>query len=209
MAQTDDSDQSNRVDASLGDALIIGMTGGNSHDIDELGIPFQTEVGLSVGDLGLTLADDTASIEDSFPSLPPFPVFRPRASGLEIAALVGFGVYLAKKLSDPTIDALGEQLYAKVVGPAVRKLWGKMRRGEIPARAVISRFDHWFDGSGVLVRVVIVSDRGADAPDIDVIPAALRQAAEWLQSNAVTHRVLTYEIIGGRIPATPRLSEPI
>jgi hypothetical protein len=44
---------------------------------------------------------------------------------------------------------------------------------------ITAQFDHWFDGSQVLVRVLIRCEKGAETPNADtLVTAALRGAAD-------------------------------
>jgi hypothetical protein len=190
-------------------ALVTCMVGGKSWDISEVGTPFHQDVVPALERLGFTNENGPA-VEALYPDLPPFPPDRePRATFLIDGALIGLGFYLVKTLAEPTISGLGEQIYKQIVQPALDRLWSKMRNDK-SQRPVVVQLDHWFDGSKVLVRVVVRCAKDDPAPDLDVVVrSALRSAAQWLQGNPVTHRVLSYEVQDGQIPSVPKLTERI
>ncbi|MEV5961856.1 hypothetical protein AB0L70_08830 [Kribbella sp. NPDC051952] len=199
------SDSELAVDGSM----VVGIIGGKLHDFREVGLPFQQEVIPALEGLGIT-NEDGGTVEARYPDAPPFPPQQgPKATILIEGALIGLGLYLVKKLVEPTIEGLGKQIYEQIVQPALERLWSRMRQQKGVQRPVTAQFDHWFDGSKVLVRVLIRCDQNAETPNAAVVTAALHSAAEWLQHNPVTHRVLTYEVADGKLPSKPKLSEPI
>lgn len=198
-------------DSSLaGDgALVVGIIGGKLDDFQAVGLPFQQDVIPGLERMGIT-NESGGTVVARYPDLPPFPPPRgPQNTILIEGALIGLGLYLMKKLTEPTIEGLGKQIYEQLVQPALDRTWSRMRERKERQRPVTAQFDHWFDGSKVLVRVLIRSDENAETPDAAVITAALRGACEWLQRNPVTHRVLTYDVEDGEVPSSPRLTEPI
>jgi hypothetical protein len=126
--------------------------------------------------------------------------------------LIGFGIYLASKIGEDIVGDIVHDIYERIVKGNLKKLWQKIRGDDHPPRQMMATFDHWFDGSGVLVRVVVYLPTEA-APYEDAtttaVAAALRQAVVYLREQPVTHRVLTYEVHDGHVDPQPMLSEPI
>ena len=189
-------------------AMAVGGIGGTSHDIQELGIPFQSDIGRALEEIGISL-EGTDTIEREFPNLPAFPPQSGPQAGISDGAVIYVGIFISNALANLIIEEFAKEFFSKKVQPAFENLWGKILRKEIPDRTVTARFDQWFDGSGVLVRVVSHCPKGGGPPDTALVSASHRRAVEWLRRNPVTHRVLTYEITHGEIPAAPELSEPI
>lgn len=112
-------------------------------------------------------------------------------------------------MSDKAVDEILSKVYADRVQPALQRLGARLRsHGMRSDELVLTRFDHWFDGSKVLVRICIYTKAPGTA-DSAVVAQVLRLAVNWLKSHPVTHRVLTYEVREGNIPAAPLLSEPV
>lgn len=175
----------------------------------EVGLPFQRDVIGALEDLGI-VNESTSTVELAYPDLPPFPPSTgPLATvGLE-TLIIGFGLYLATKVSDKAVDELLSEVYADRVQPALQRLRARLRSHRIQSgERVLTRFDHWFDGSKVLVRICIYTE-APETADSEVVAQILRMTVTWLSSHPVTHRVLTYKVCDGNIPAQPLLSEPV
>jgi hypothetical protein len=192
---------------SADNALSISILAGKVSEQRELGLPFQQDVIHGMEDLGI-VNEDTGTVERTYPDLPPFPpqVGPTNTIGLD-ALLIGVGIYVAKKLADKTVDGVATKIYERIVQPAFDRLWQKVRKDK-GSPPIIAQFDHWFDGSKVLVRVLVHCDPDGEAPDATVVPAALRNAVAWLRDNPPTHRTLTFSIENGKVPSKPDLSDP-
>lgn len=190
-------------------AMVTSILRGKVSDQRKFGLPFQMEVVGSVEALGIP-NQDTDTVARAYPDLPPFPppVGPTAVFGLD-DLLIGIGLFVAAKLTDKAIDAIGTAVYERIVQPAFDRLWDKFSKRNGAQPPIVARFDHWFDGSKVLVRVLVRSDERDGTPDATLVPAALRRAAEWLRGNPITHRVLTYTVENGELSSQPDLSEPI
>ena len=175
---------------------------------EDFGLPFQREVIGALEELGIT-NESTDNVMSAYPDLPPFqPDVPPVAAfGLE-ALVVGFGIYLVTKISDKAVDELLSKVYTDRVKPALLKLGARLRSRQVTGDVVLARFDHWFDGSKVLVRVCVYT-KTPETADTAIVAETLRSAVNWLRTHPVTHRVLTYEVRDGRVPSEPFLSEPV
>jgi len=195
---------------SLEGALIVGVLGGRVSLQKSLGLPFERDVIGAMGQLDIA-SESTAAVERAYPRLPPFPRDQRPTNLLGFDDLiVGFGLYLVVKLTDAVIADVATQVYQERVQPAVEKLWASMRRrGQDPRQGCTAVFDHWFDGSQVLVRVVVHFKATDKLMDTQVVEKALRHAALWIQQHPVTHRVLTFEVRNGDLIPEPELSEPV
>ncbi len=157
--------------------------------------------------------EDVETTQRRFPELPPFlPDVPPQASIGGEDLLIGFGLYLASKIGEDIVGDIVHDVYEWIVKANLKKLWEKIRHEGRPPRRMTATFDHWFDGSGVLVRVVV--HMGSEiSPAYDstttAVAAALRHAVIYLHRHPSTHRVLTYNVQDGHVDAQPMLSEPI
>lgn len=187
------------------------MLGGRSSYVRELGLPFLTDVVGGIEAIGFA-DEDVETTQKRFPELPPFPPdVRPQADITGAALLIGFGLYMASTISNAIVSAIGHDIYEQIVKPNLKKLVERARNEGRPSRT-IATFDHWFDGSGVLVRVIV--DLGAENDPAEdqtttAVAAALRLAVTYLGSHPITHRVLTYSVNAGHVDPRPMLSEPI
>lgn len=196
-----------RSDPAEGKTLSVSVVGGQVSMWEDFGLPFQRDVIGALEELGIT-NESTDAVMSAYPDLPPFQPMAPVATfGLE-ALVVGFGVYLATKISDKAVDELLSKVYIDRVKPALLKLGARLRSRQRTGGVVLARFDHWFDGSKVLVRVCVYTV-APETADPAVVAEALRSAVDWLRTHPVTHRVLTYEVRDGQIPSEPLLSEPV
>lgn len=200
---------SERLDLGGEGTLSVSILGGRISLQKEIGLPFQRDVISALEGLGI-VNESTNAVELAYPDLPPFPPSTTPVATLGLETLiVGFGVYLATRLSDKAVDELLSKVYADRVQPALHRLGARLRsRGVQSDEAVLTRFDHWFDGSKVLVRICVYT-KAPETADSAVVAQVLRLAVSWLNSHPLTHRVLTYEVREGNIPAEPSLSEPV
>lgn len=189
--------------------LMVGVLGGRLTFQEELGLPFAKEVAASLGDLGIENVTTTV-VENRYPRLPRFePDVPPVASlGLE-DLIIGFGMYVAGALSDATAGRLVDHVYEACVQPALDNLKAKMRTLVNRPRTTRVLLDHWFDGSGVLVRMDFHVADGDEYPSGAIVRTVLLEAVRWITRNPTTHRVLTFEVKGGHVSLPPKLSEPI
>jgi hypothetical protein len=195
--------------SNLSGAMVIGSIGGRLSYMKELALPFQEEVIPKLEDLGLIEADPREA-KDSYPDS----IERGTGAGPQNAfgiddVLIGLAIYLGPKIADALIGDIVSEVYKSVVTPALNKLWGKIRKRKQPPQRISTTFDHWFDGSKVLIRVTFRSTALGPAPDHDLVRIALRDAAKRVQQGAVTHRVMTYEIVDGVLGSDPKFSEPV
>jgi hypothetical protein len=193
-------------------SAVVCIVGGRLPYLETLGLPFVTDVIGGIEAIGIP-NEDTRSAQRRFPELPPTPPEVGPTAGIgDPDLLIGFGLYLASKISDGIIDDLTHDVYERIVRESLKKVWQKIRpKRDVPS-GMTARFDHWFDGSGVLVRVVVHLDpRMSTVEDstASAVTAALRQAVIYLSRNPVTHRVLTYHVHEGRVDPRPVLTEPI
>lgn len=197
-----------RTGSAEGQALSVSVVGGRLSMWEDFGLPFQREVIGALEELGIT-NESTDNVMSAYPDLPPFqPDVPPVAAfGLE-ALVVGFGIYLVTKISDKAVDELLSKVYTDRVKPALLKLGARLRSRQVTGDVVLARFDHWFDGSKVLVRVCVYT-KTPETADTAIVAETLRSAVNWLRTHPVTHRVLTYEVRDGRVPSEPFLSEPV
>ncbi len=78
------------------------------------------------------------------------------------------------------------------------------------ARSIVVVFDHWYDETGVLVRVEFTSRApGDEVPDLARVLEACDLAAAHVEEHGVTHRVMAYRVVDGRLDPAPRLAEPV
>jgi hypothetical protein len=192
-------------------SLIVCVLAGRLSYQKELGLPFLMEVVAEAEPIGFR-NEDVDTTQRQFPSLPPFPPdVLPQATIGGEDLLIGFGLYIASKIGEGIIGDLAHDIYERIVKASLRRLWEKHRQEGDPLQ-VTATFDHWFDGSGVLVRVVVHSGPTADTDGTlttSAVTAALHQAVAYLRTHPVTHRVMTYEVHDGRVGQLPTLSEPI
>jgi hypothetical protein len=173
------------------------------------GLPFQADLIRGLESLGF-VNETTAVVENRHPRLPKFPPDQPPRNAIGIDdLLIGFGIYLAVKISDTVIDEISGDIYDGIVRPRLSTFWKQLtatRRGQ----RLVASFDHWFEGSGVLVRVEFYTSSSTHVPpDVTHVAHALRLAAKYLADKGVTHRVLAFEVRNGRMNDEPRLSEPL
>ncbi|TWP32593.1 hypothetical protein [Leekyejoonella antrihumi] len=171
----------------------VSILGGRLSMQEEFGLPFQLDVIGALEDLGV-VNESTGAVRSAYPDVPPFPPSTPPVATLGLETLlIGFGLYLATKLSDKAVDEILSAVYADRVQPALRRLASRLRSHRVQAgEPILTRFDHWFDGSKVLVRVCVYT-AAPETADSQTVSEALRLAVNWLTSHEVTHRVLTYE----------------
>ena len=200
---------SERLDDGGQGALCVSILGGRISMQKEIGLPFQRDVIGALEELGIT-NESTIAVGSAYPDLPPFAPNTPPVATLGLESLIiGFGLYLATKASDKAVDELLSQVYTDRVQPALRRLGDRLRSHRAHSgEPMLTRFDHWFDGSKVLVRICIYTEAPETADSV-LVAEVLRLAVSWLNSHPVTHRVLTYEVREGKIPAEPLLSEPV
>ena len=192
---------SSSVDPGLGGRLTFQQ---------ELGLPFAQEVTSSLQQFGLP-NEDTATVERAYPKLPKFPADLPPTAALGLDDLVvGVGIYLAGALTDAAIGAVVAELFERRIQPAITALWDRAGLSSHRPRTTRVLLDHWFDGSGVLVRLEVISSADDEAaPTTEDLRACLKTAAEWISKEPPTHRVLTFKVVKGELQGSPRLSEPI
>lgn len=187
------------------------MLGGRSSYIEELGLPFSKDIVSGIEAIGVP-HEDRETTQRRFPEAPLPPDVPPQAGIGGEDLWIGFGLYLASKIAESIIGDIVHDVYERIVKPNLKKLWEKIRRDGHPPRRMTATFDHWFDGSGVLVRVLV--DMGSEmSPGEDstttAVAAALRHAVTYLRGHPITHRVLTYNVRDGHVDPQPTLSEPI
>jgi hypothetical protein len=190
-------------------AMSVSILGGRLSLQEEVGLPFQRDIIRALEEVGI-VNESTAAVESAYPRLPPFPPKTPPTATLGLdALLLGFGIYLGKEVSGKVVDELITAIYEDRVRPALAKLTLRLKAHDVPRdQTVVTTFDHWFDGSRVLVRIRIYTG-SPDTPNTEVVANILRDAVKWLSSHPVTHRVLTFEVRGGVFDREPHLSEPI
>jgi hypothetical protein len=191
-------------------SCVLGVVGGQLSHLKELGIPFEADLIADIEAIGFQ-GEDAAETRRQYPQVPPFPAERPYAAfGLD-DLLVGFGLYLASKITDKIISDIIHDVYEQIVKANLKKLWEKLRHEPRPPSQTIAMLDHWFDGSGVLVRVAVhlQPDTTNEDSTTNSVATALRQAVTYLHGHPITHRVLTYDVYDGHVEPQPRLSEPI
>ena len=190
----------------------MSVLGGRTSNVKELGLPFLRDVVGGIEAIGFP-NENAETTRQRFPELPPFPQDVPPQAGIGGQdLLVGFGLYLASKIGEDIIGNIVHDVYERIVKGGLKKLWEKIRREDRPPRRMTATFDHWFDGSGVLVRVVVhlrSETSPVEDPATAAVAAALRHAAVYLRGNQVTHRVLTYHVHDGHVDRLPMLSEPV
>jgi hypothetical protein len=194
----------------LGDRpMTVSVLGGRLTFQQDLGLPFAKDVVAALEEFGLA-NQDTATVESAYRDLPKFEPDLPPTAALGLDDLVvGLGIYLAGALTDATIGAVVDELYQRRIQPALARLWSRIRSSKHRPETTRVLLDHWFDGSGVLVRIEFSSSPGGSVPTSETVRSCLKQAAEWISRNPRTHRVLTFTADHGAIQADPRLSEPI
>lgn len=194
----------------LGDRpVMVGVLGGRLTFQEQLGLPFAQEVAAALAELGIT-NETTTVVENRYPRLPKFQHDVPPVAALGLEDLViGFGLYIAGVLSDATAGKVVDHVYEACVQPALDNLQAKMRTLVNRPRNTRVLMDHWFDGSAVLVRMDFHVAEGDEYPSEASVRTALLEAARWITRNPITHRVLTFEVKGGRVLMPPTLSEQI
>lgn len=188
--------------------LSTSILGGPLSAQVDFGLPFQREVVTDLEGLGFH-NESTDVVARTFPDAPPFAPDQEPVNTLGLDALaIGFGLFVATKLSEGAITQIGSDVYRTVVKPRVEALWARLR-GQNAALPVVATFDHWFDGSRVLVRVVFYA-RGADpVPDVELVQQALGIAERHIAAQDVVNRVLTFEVRDGVLSAEPQGSDPL
>lgn len=113
------------------------------------------------------------------------------------------------KLVDALIGELVGRIYDSRVRPALAVLRSKLgSTAPNSPRSSVAVFDHWFDSTGVLVRVR-VHEPAESADEIAEIVAACLHLALAQLARPITHRVITFEVKEGTIPTRPSVSQPI
>lgn len=195
--------------AVAGSALSVSILGGPVTFVREAGVPFQVAVIAGLSELGFT-NESSEVVQDSFVDLPPFPadVGPSNAFGVDDLA-IGFGIYLAAKLGDTLISEIGADIYGAKVRPVMARHWERLGRF-LGSKTLVATFDHWFDDPGVLVRVDFqVSDSHSLAPDLELVEVALQNASLYIKTHGLTHRLLSYQVIDGRLSTVPTLEWPL
>lgn len=186
-------------------SLYVSMLHGPTTYYRDAGIPFHREVVSVLGELDI-VEETTAAIEDIYPDLPPFPAKRGPVASVELTELaVGLGLYLAGALGNGAVDQLVEKVYERAVRPALSRCWKKLIQHR--HRSIMVVFDHWYDETGVLVRVEFLSRNPDEAvPDLALVLRARTLAIEYIQEHGLTHRVMAYRsptVIWIRCPGWP------
>lgn len=122
---------------------------------------------------------------------------------------IGAILYIGTSVGQWIISKLCDEVYEKVGGAEgmVGRLLGRLRRSD---GVVTTVFDHWFDESGVLVRIECRLREGDPTDVVDaLIPVALRRAGAWIEDHGITHRVVKYRIERGALADHPELSQPV
>jgi hypothetical protein len=189
----------------------MGVLGGRLSYVDELGLPFETDLVAAADAIGFQITD-VAETRCRYPNLPPYPEERPRAGLGGEDLLIGFGLFLASRIGEDIVEDVVHDVYERIVKANLKKLWEKLRHEPGRPPEMTATFDHWFDGSGVVVRVVVhlgSENSGGEDSTTSAVAAALRQAVIYLHGHPITHRVLTYHVHDGSVARLPTLSEPI
>jgi hypothetical protein len=186
-------------------SLTLSILGGPVGLQRDYGYPFQLEIISALEDLGYD-NESTAIVEATFPDLPPLPTGSgPTATFGAEDLLVGMGIYTALKLGDAVISEVASRIYQGVVTPALEELWARVPRTVSNRHRpfeLTAVFEHWFDDSRVLVRVVLETNTDEAAPTTRHVRLALEHAIAYVEEHGGSIE-LTYRVFDDRLQLPP------
>lgn len=187
----------------------VTIMGGKLTFQKDLALPALKEIVPAIEAQGLPNEPDYIASE--FGPVPLYPVPKGPTNTFGFDDLVvGLGLYLAGRIGETGVQRLIDRLYDRQVQPVLEQMWQKIRRSRRPPLKTRMVFDHWFNRSGVLVRTIILIEPEAENIDVrSLVAQTLEQATHYIHKHPVTHRVLTYEVIDGRLTGVPILTEPV
>ena len=173
----------------------------------EAGIPFQIDLTGGLKAVGIE-SESVSVAEKVIPASSRTPQRHLRTTNsITLTTLViGFVVSVAAELGNKFLDELGTDLYQK---RSFGLRWldiGSSCLIHAENSQLVTTFDHWFDQTGVLVRVEFYASQiWDDQPDVLLVDRALREAVKYVSANGVTHRVISFEVRDGVLDITPQL----
>ena len=191
------------------DASFQLMMGGRKHLIDEVAMPFLTEVSEALKGVGLE--EGEAGFDVSAEILPASGPSRPRMAVEPATALIiGVSVFLGTAIGSWAVSKVCDAVLDHAVKPALKRLRARMRRNKkiiTPSSPLRMRIGVWYDVDRLYVLVIAEVTASAELAKVEsLVPRAHDLALDWVKTHGITGQTLTYRVRHGELGRYPCIS---